>query len=258
MHFTGEEISVMVGSYLWPFIRIAAMITAMPVFSSNFIPVRVRLMIAIGITIVVAPVIPEVPHIDALSPRGFYVILQQMIIGITMGFIFHLVFSVFIIAGQIVAMQMGLGFAMMVDPVNGSQAPVLGMFYMVLVTLFFLLLDGHLILISVMADSFYSLPIGMEGLVRENFNQMVEWGSHMFSGAVLVALPAIIALLLINVSLGVMGRAAPQLNIFAIGFAITIIAGFYVIMVTLPAVLVNLEDMSNQAMQEIKGFTKQN
>jgi len=258
LHFTGEEISVMVGSYLWPFIRIAAMITAMPVFSSNFIPVRVRLMIAIGITIVVAPVIPEVPHIDALSPRGFYVILQQMIIGITMGFIFHLVFSVFIIAGQIVAMQMGLGFAMMVDPVNGSQAPVLGMFYMVLVTLFFLLLDGHLILISVMADSFYSLPIGMEGLVRENFNQMVEWGSHMFSGAVLVALPAIIALLLINVSLGVMGRAAPQLNIFAIGFAITIIAGFYVIMVTLPAVLVNLEDMSNQAMQEIKGFTKQN
>ncbi len=247
----------MVGSYLWPFIRIAAMISAMPVFSSNFIPVRVRLMIALGITIVVAPVIPEVPYIDALSPRGFYVILQQMIIGISMGFIFHLVFSAFIIAGQIIAMQMGLGFAMMIDPVNGSQAPVLGMFYMVLVTLFFLLLDGHLILISVMADSFYSLPIGMEGLVRENFDQMVAWGSHMFSGAVLVSLPAIIALLLINLSLGVMGRAAPQLNIFAIGFAITIIAGFYVIMVTLPAVLVNLENLSNQAMQDIKTFTKQ-
>jgi len=214
-------------------------------------------MIAIGITVVVAPVIPEVPYVDALSPKGFYVILQQMIIGIAMGFIFHLVFSVFIIAGQIIAMQMGLGFAMMIDPVNGSQAPVLGMFYMVLVTLFFLLLDGHLILISVMADSFYSLPIGMEGLVRENFDQMVGWGSHMFSGAVLVSLPAIIALLLINLSLGVMGRAAPQLNIFAIGFAITIIAGFYVIMVTLPAVLVNLENLSNQAMQDIKTFTKQ-
>jgi len=258
LHFTGEEISAMVGSYLWPFIRIAAMISAMPVFSSNFIPVRVRLMIAIGITMVVAPVIPEVPYIDALSPRGFYVILQQMIIGIAMGFIFHLVFSVFIIAGQIIAMQMGLGFAMMVDPVNGSQAPVLSMFYLILVTLFFLLLDGHLILISVMADSFHSLPIGMEGLTRENFYQMVSWGSHMFAGALLVSLPAIVALLLINLSLGVMGRAAPQLNIFAIGFAITIIAGFYVIMVTLPAVLVNLEDLSNRAMQDVKVLTKQN
>ena len=254
LNFTGAEISALVGGYMWPFVRIAAMITAIPVFSSTFVPIRARLMIAIGITIIIAPVIPAVPEIDAMSIPGVLLVLQQLLIGIIMGFIFHLVFAIFTIGGQIIAMQMGLGFATMIDPVNGSQAPVLSMFFILLVTLLFFIFDGHLVMIGLVADSFYSMPISYEAMDKQNFWNMVMWGSTMFSSAILVSLPAVTALLLVNMSLGIIGRAAPQLNIFAVGFSITITAGFYVIMVSLPVVVVQFENASLDAFSQIKDF----
>jgi len=254
MLLTGAEISAIVGNYFWPFVRIAALVTAMPLFSSQFIPVRVRLILAVALTIVIVPVIPDVPAIDALSGRGITLIFHQMMIGICMGFIFHLVINAFIVGGQIIAMQMGLGFSTMVDPVNGSQAPVLSMFFMLLVTLFFVLLDGHLALIGVVAKSFFSLPIGDHGIGREGYWELALWGTEMFKGALLVAMPAVTALLLVNLALGVMGRAAPQLNIFAVGFSITITAGFYFMLISLPVVLVQFEALSVDAFSVIKGL----
>ncbi len=252
MVFSAEELSQMLGSYFWPFVRIAALLMAMPVFSSTFVPVRVRLMLALGLTIIIAPVIPVVPLTDALSVEGVILILQQVLVGIVMGTIFHLVFAAFTIGGQIIAMQMGLGFSTMVDPINGAQVPVLSMFYVLLVTLFFFVLDGHLTLIGVLADSFTSMPISMHGVDRETFWQLTSWGSEMFIGSILISLPAVTALLLVNMSLGVIGRAAPQLNIFAVGFSVTIAAGFYVILVSLPVVLVQFENISFDAFGVVK------
>ena len=254
MHFTGAEVSSLVGSYFWPFVRIAAMVAAIPIFSSSFVPMKARLMLAIGFTIVIAPLVPEVPVIDALSLQGVLLILQQILIGIFMGFIFHMVFAVFTIGGQIIAMQMGLGFAVMMDPVNGSQAPVLSMFFILLVTLLFFVMDGHLATIGLLAESFHSFPISTEFIAKQNFFTMVMWASNMFSSAVLVSLPAVTALLLVNMSLGIIGRAAPQLNIFAVGFSITIAGGFYIIMVSLPVVLVQFENVSLEAFSQIKEF----
>ncbi len=254
MLFTGAEISAMLGSYLWPFVRIAAMITAMPVFSSSFIPGKVRLSLAIGITMIVAPIVPPVPAIDALSLLGFFVVLNQMLIGIIMGFIFHLVFSAFVIGGQIIAMQMGLGFSTMIDPINGSQAPVLSMFYVLMITLFFVVLDGHLALIGLLAKSFITMPIGVGTINTADYWQMATWGSEMFKGAVLVSLPAVTALFLVNMALGIMGRAAPQLNIFAVGFTVTIIAGFYVLFASLPVILAQFELLMTAAFSVIKNI----
>ena len=254
MNFTGAEVSALVGAYIWPLIRISAMIAAMPVFSSNFVPVRVRLLFALGLTLVIAPVIPPVPEIDALSIPGVLLVLQQIMIGIIMGFIFHLVFAVFTIGGQIIAMQMGLGFATMIDPVNGAQAPVLSMFFILLVTLLFFIVDGHLVIIGLLAESFHSFPISTEFMEKQNFWSIVIWGSKMFASAILVALPAVTALLLVNMSLGMIGRAAPQLNIFAVGFSITIIGGFYVIMVSLPVMGIQFENVSFVAFQQVKDF----
>jgi len=254
MHFTGAEISSIVGTYFWPLVRIAAMITAMPIFSSAFMPIRARLMFALALTIIIAPTVPPVPVIDALSFPGMLIVFQQILIGVLMGFIFHLVFAVFTIGGQIAAMQMGLGFATMIDPVNGSQAPVLSMFFVLLVTLLFFVLDGHLAMIGLVADSFHSFPIGTDFVERHNFWDMASWGTNMFASAILVSLPPVTALLLINMSLGIIGRAAPQLNIFAVGFSITIVAGFYVIMTGLPIVLVQFENVSVSAFDSVKGF----
>ncbi|MDH5729981.1 MAG: flagellar biosynthetic protein FliR [Gammaproteobacteria bacterium] len=258
MILTGAEISAIVGTYLWPFIRITAMVGAMPVFSSNFIPVRIRLVIALAMTIVVVPIIPPAPAVDAISIPGALIVFQQIVIGIVSGFIFHLVINAFIIGGQVIAMQMGLGFATMVDPVNGAQAPVLSMFFLLMVTLFFILLDGHLALVGLIAKSFHTLPISVDGLIRDNYWQLVAWASEMFAGAVLVALPAVTSLLLVNMSLGVMGRAAPQLNIFAVGFSITITAGFYVILVSLPINLLQFENLSASAFQVVKDILRVN
>lgn len=256
MLLTGEEIGAMVGQFLWPFFRIAAMVGAFPVFSSAFIPMRVRLIIALALTVVIAPIVPAVPQIDPLSLDAVVVILQQVLIGIAMGFIFHLVINAFIIGGQIIAMQMGLGFSTMVDPVNGAQAPVLSMLFLMLVTLFFLLLDGHLLIIAVVAESFHSLPISTDGLLRQDFWQLASWGSDMFVGAMKIALPAITALLLVNMALGVMGRAAPQLNIFAVGFSITITGGFYIIMIMLPVVLPQFEQLTANAFAVVQSMMR--
>jgi len=254
MLFTGEELSAMVGTYFWPFVRIAAMISAMPVFSSNFIPVRVRLILAIALTVVIAPVIPPVPVIDALSLNGVLLIIQQLLIGVSMGFIFHIVFAAFTIGGQIVAMQMGLGFSTMVDPVNGSHTPVLSMFYILLVTLLFFILNGHLVMIGVIAQSFNTMPIDVSGMAVTSFWEIVIWGKIMFVGAILISLPAVTALLFVNMSLGLIGRAAPQLNIFAVGFSITITAGFVALMMSMPVVVTQFENISLDAFKMIKSI----
>jgi len=245
MHLTAAEITSWLGSYLWPLFRIAAMIVAMPIFGSVMLPVRVRLMLALAITSVVAPVLPAVPAIDPLSLAAVLIILQQILIGVAMGFVLQLVFAAITTGGQVVAMQMGLGFASMVDPQNGMQMPVLSQIYLLLITLLFLSFNGHLIMIEVLAESFTTVPIGVDGLTRNGWRTLADWGVQMFAGALWLALPAVASLLVVNISFGVMARAAPQLNIFAVGFPVALMMGFVVILFTLPAVVPQFESLAN-------------
>lgn len=247
MVVTGAEVTALVGSYMWPIFRIGGLVMTAPVFGSRPIPVRIRLGIALAITLVVVPVIsPGVPATDALSPTGVLIVIQQVLIGVMMGFAFQLVISAVITGGQIIALQMGLGFSLMVDPQNGTQAPVLSQLYVLMVLLVFLGLDGHLVMIEILTDSFRYMPISDKGMVPDSIWQLLRWASVIFSGAVGLALPAIASLLVVNVSFGIMTRAAPQLNIFAIGFPITMILGFAVILLTLPSVVPNSNAMFNR------------
>lgn len=243
MHLSGAEIAAWLGSYLWPLFRIAAMIVAMPIFGSILIPVRVRLMLALAITSIVAPVLPASPAVDPLSLEAVLIILQQIIIGVAMGLAVQLVFNAVTTGGQIIAMQMGLGFASMVDPQNGTQVPVLSQLYLLLVTLLFLGFNGHLVMIEMVAESFTVLPVGADGLTRNGLWLLAGWGSQMFAGALWLALPAVASLLVVNIAFGVMARAAPQLNIFAIGFPVALMMGFVVILFTLPAVVPQFESL---------------
>lgn len=247
MVITGAELTALVGSYLWPLFRIGGLVMTAPLFAARPVPSRIRLGVAVAITFVVVPIIsPMAPTVDALSATGVMIILQQILIGVLMGFSLQLVISAVITAGQIVALQMGLGFSLMVDPQNGAQAPVVSQLYVLMVLLAFLALDGHLVMIEILTDSFRYMPISDKGLVPENFWQVVNWGSMIFSGAVGIALPAIASLLVVNMSFGIMTRAAPQLNIFAIGFPITMMLGFAVILLTLPSVIPNSNAMFNR------------
>jgi flagellar biosynthetic protein FliR len=243
MNFTSAQISAAIGSYLWPFFRIAAVIAVAPIFGARTVPVRIRLGLALVLTLIVAPVLPPAPALDPISPLGLLVTVQQILIGSAMGFAILLVFSAFVLGGQVFAMQMGLGFASMVDPQRGVQVPMVSQFYVLFATLVFLSLNGHLILIQVVADSFRSMPVAPTGLTTIGLWTLVGWGKQMFAGAVLIALPAIATLMIVNLAFGVMTRAAPQLNIFAVGFPISMTVGFVVMMIMLPTAVPQLEHL---------------
>ncbi len=235
MEFAINDIMRLLTSLMWPVLRVGSFILASPVLGARSIPVRSRIILAFAIAWILAPII-QAPEVNPLSATGLLISLQQIAMGLGMGFIFHMAFATVVIAGQSIAMAMGLGFASAVDPQNGVQVPVVSQFYMILATLIFLALDGHLLLIQTIHHSFELLPIGAQW-PRELAWKIVLWGSYMFASGLMIALPALASLLLVNLAFGVITRSAPQLNIFAVGFPITLLTGFALILLSLPTFL---------------------
>ena len=242
----------MVTQYMWPFFRIAAVVGVAPIFGTHTVPNRVKLIIAASLTIMIAPILPAMEFIDPISFQGLMVTFHQVLIGIAIGFMVTLVFGALVTGGQMIAQLMGLGFASLNDPQNGVSVPVVGQFYTVLATLIFLIMNGHLVLVNLLVSSFQTLPIGDFGISADKAWQLVLWGKWIFIAAIMIALPAVTALLLVNVAFGVMTRAAPQLNIFAVGFPITIILGFVVMLVSLPYFVPKLQQSFEQVFHFIR------
>jgi len=248
-----SELPALLQQYYWPFVRMSAMFIASPILGASTFPVRARILLALGATLLIAPGIPPVEAVDVLSVAGLLLGAQQVVIGVAMGFIVQLIFAAAVIAGQSLAMTMGLGFAMSVDPQNGVQVPVLSQLYVIIATLIFLAVDGHLMLIAAIANSFIVLPVGLHGFSDTFALDMVRLGSQMFVGALMIALPALTAVLLINLAFGVITRAAPQLNIFAVGFPVTIFAGFVFILLSMPSAFSLFLQMFETGMAEALG-----
>jgi len=234
MEITDEQLLRLVTGYVWPFVRVSAFFIALPIISSGIVPTYIKAGLAILVSFLVAPVIPVQPVIDPFSLLGLIVTVQQVIIGLALGFMIKLVFSALETGGYLIGQSMGLGFAQMNDPANGITVPVVSQFYTVLATLTFLIMNGHLIMLEVLVNSFTVMPINITGLGADGIWQLIKWSSWIFTGAVIIALPAVGALLLVNIAFGVMMRAAPQLNIFTIGFPISLMLGLAFIMLTLP------------------------
>jgi len=252
VNFTGAELISWLSTLLWPFMRISAMFVAAPIFSARSVPVRIRVLLAFFIAWVLMPVIPEPPVVDLISGEALVISISQILIGVAMGFILQMVFAAFVIAGQGIATAMGLGFASMVDPQNGVQVPVISQAILIMATLVFLALNGHLIFIEVLAKSFHNMPVGAVSPSSDALWKLILWGSDMFTGAMLIALPAIAALLLVNLAFGVTSRAAPQLNIFAVGFPIMIMVGLAFLTLTLPTITEHLIRLLDQAIELIQ------
>ncbi|NLJ93099.1 MAG: flagellar type III secretion system protein FliR [Aeromonadales bacterium] len=242
MSYTTEQLLVWLASYLWPLCRIAGMMMTMVMFGANLTPVRVRMLLALAITLAVAPVLPPMPGVELFSLAGFLITGQQVLVGAVIGFLSQILVQTFVVAGQIIAMQTSLGFASMVDPLNGQSAPVVGQLYLMLGTLVFLALNGHLLMIEAIVMSFTSLPVAMTGISVAGWQELASLMSMLFYAAVAMALSAIVAMLLINFTFGVMTRAAPQLNIFSIGFAVSMVCGLFILWLTLGGFLGHFEN----------------
>ena len=241
-------------TYIWPFVRIGAFVMVMPVIGSSFVPARVRLLLAVVLTAVIAPVIPSTATTEVLSAAGLVTVIQEIAIGATMGFLVQLVFDAIALGGQVIGMSMGLGFAVFLDRARGVNMPVLGQLFLMLGMLVFLTMDGHLALISLLAESFTSLPISVRGLDATMLGDVLLFTGQMFVFALRIALPAITAILVVNLAFGVMSRAAPTLNLFAIGFPVTMLLGFTVIFFSMDGLTQNVGLFLGNALQAVSAL----
>ena len=144
IQFNEGQLAAYLGSFFWPLFRIAGFMMAAPVLGSQLVPMRIKLIIALAVTLVVTPLLPPVPEVAPLSLSALAMVVQQLLIGAALGFFLQLVFQIMVLAGQMIAMQMGLGFASMMDPTNGVNVTVVSSFYLMFVTVLFVAFDGHL------------------------------------------------------------------------------------------------------------------
>ena len=227
------QIDAWIAAFIFPLARILAFIAAAPLWSSVGIPRRTRLIMGLAVTAAIAPTLPVMPDVQPASLKGLWILLQQMLIGTGMGFAARTVFTAYELAGEFIGSQMGLGFATFYDPLNSSQTPVISEFIGLIALLLFLSMNGHLFYLGTVAQSFSAIPVSATPLGAGSWLNLAELGSKIFSAGLLLALPIVVALIIVNIALAVLSRAAPQLNIFALGFPLTLTSGFIGLAVSL-------------------------
>ena len=255
LELTDTQISTWVASFILPLFRVTAVLMSMPVFGTTLVPTRVRLYFALAITVVIAPGLPPMPPVNALDLSALTLVAEQILIGVLMGFSLQLFFQAFVVAGQIISIQMGMAFASMVDPTNGVNSAVIGQFLTMLVTLLFLAMNGHLVVFEVLTESFTTLPVGSAMLVNHFWDIAGKLG-WVLGAAMVLVLPAITALLVVNIAFGVMTRAAPQLNIFSIGFPLTLVLGLVIFWISLGDILNQYQPLATQALQLLRDMAQ--
>ena len=232
--FTEADIMAWVMPVFWPFLRILAVFSSAPIFSSRSVPVRTRVGLAFIVAVCAQAGLPEQPLIGLTDPMAFQVVLQQVVIGVAIGLAVRIVFASVELAGELIGLQMGLNFAGFFDPSTNSQTSTVGRFFGNMTMLLFVVLGGHLMLLQVVVASFETFPVGGNAFESINRLRLHELGGVMFRYGLWIALPMIGMLLFINIVLGFVSRIAPQMNAFAIGFPLTLTAGLLGIAFTLP------------------------
>lgn len=256
LNITEAEMMAMLSQFMWPMIRISGFFLVVPIFGTRLVSSYIRIGLVSLIAISVMNTLPPMPVVDLISPRAYVIAAEQLIIGIAMGFLIQVMFQIFIMAGQMIAMQMGLGFASMVDPANGIFVTIVSQFYLMLTTLVFMAMNGHLVAIEVLIGSFHTFPVSAEWQFT-NFYAIVGSATWLFSSAVFVALPAVTAVLVINFAFGIMTRAAPQLNIFSLGFPFTMLMGLIILWIGLSGFLPQYHVLVNECLQILKNLFAQ-
>lgn len=232
--FSEAELIGWLSPLLWPFFRVLGLFTAAPIWSMRVIPRRVRLALALLIALCAQASLPAAPVLPLNSPQALGAVVQQVAIGLTLGFAARVVFAALEFAGELVGLQMGLNFASFFDPTTGGQATAVSRFYGTMAAWLFVVMDGHLLLTAAIVDSFRAFPVSADPLAFLAVVQPQVWGAEVFRLGLWIALPVIGMLVLVNLVMGLMSRVAPQMNITAVGFPLTIGVGLVGIWLTLP------------------------
>ena len=234
INITAAQLDYWLAMFAYPLSRVLGFVATMPVFNNVAVPAQMRVLIGLAIGLGIAPALPAMPDVPVGSWLGLAIIAQQALIGLMMGFAMGIVFAAVDIAGDLIGLQMGLSFATFYDPNSTGQTPVLTEFLALFAALVFLALNGHLVAISALAESFRLLPVSTTLFASGGVLVLVRSAAMLFSIGLMLALPVVAALLITNIALGVLSRVAPTLNLFAVGFPVTMAAGFVVLALTLP------------------------
>lgn len=246
---TTDQMYGWIAAFLWPMFRLLALIMTAPMFSESTIPRRIKILLAAALSVIVSPTIGNIPAVPVYSYGGFLLILNEVGIGVAMGFTMRLVFASVQMAGEVIGLQMGLSFASFYDRSSGGQTMVLSRFLNIVATLMFLALDGHLMMLAALVDSFQGLPIAGTPLSGHGWGAVAGAGTTIFASGTLLSLPMIAALLTLNLSMGILNRASPQLSIFAVGFPVTLLGGMLVLMLVMPQMGVYMQHLVESGLQ---------
>lgn len=256
MQIDYQSLIAVISQFVWPLFRIGGLMITIPVIASALVPGRVRIVFTMSMALMVATLIPKQFSLLNFEPAYILFMIEELLLGMIMGLILQMVFQVFIIGGQIVAMQTGLGFATMVDPASHASVPLVSQFYLMMLSLVFLSMNGHLAVFAALIDSYRLMPVGQVHLDNGTIGACIQFSGWMMKESVLVAIPAIMSLLVVSLSFGIMTKVAPQLNIFSIGFPFTLLMGILIIKLTLPGVAAQISDSLEQGMQLILGMIR--
>ncbi|OTA17656.1 flagellar biosynthesis protein [Xenorhabdus vietnamensis] len=231
--FDTETLSRLVSDFFWPLVRLMALFSTAPIFSEKQVPIKVKIGLALAITAILVPTFPS-PQIPIFSVIGIWVLIQQILIGMALGLTMQIAFAIVRHAGEVLGLQMGLSFATFFDPTGGPNMPILARILNVMMLLLFLAFDGHLWLLSILADTFHSIPIKPTQLNPKGFLLLAQSASLIFINGMMLAMPMITLLLVLNFSLGMLNRMTPQLSVFVVGFPLTLTVGIFTLSLLFP------------------------
>jgi flagellar biosynthetic protein FliR len=231
---TSDQMSAWIVAFLWPFVRMLALVSTAPVFGEGSVPRSAKVGLAVLLAFVIAPTLAPMPQAPLVSAAGLWILVQQILIGAAMGFSMRMVFTIVQAAGEYVGLQMGLSFASFFDPTSGGNTMVVSRLLNVMMMLIFLGIDGHLMLIATLANSFHTLPVSDAALTAGGWFMLAAAGQEIFVGGLMLALPLIATLLTLNLAMGILNRVSPQFSIFAVGFPITLLVGLLMLQMLMP------------------------
>ena len=247
------EITAWLGQWWWPFLRVAAALWMLPVFGDSRVTTPVRMLFAAMLSLLVAPMMPKMPAIDPFSLGAVVLAFEQIIFGLLFGLCVVLFFLILTMAGQILSMQMGLAMAIMNDPINGDTAPIIGQMMLIFCTLLFLALNGHLLTLELLVSSFRQWPVG-SSVFQLDLNSVVNLLGWSISSALALTMPAVVAMLLVNLTFGVMNRVAPSLNIISLGFPMTLLLGLVAMLLSVDGVSTRYLELVQQMFAHMQGM----
>lgn len=217
------------------FLRIMAFVVAWPIFGTQSVPVAIKVLLALVLSMILMPVV-GFQNVDLIKIDDHLIFLaaREICIGLSLGFLMRLFFFAISVAGEIISVSMGLASAQLYNPAMGSQSNVVEQFQMMLATLFFLGMNGHHIFIGGLAESFQLVPVASTALKTVGFSGIAPMVQDVFLMGLKMSSPVLVAVFLTNVAMGIVGRAVPQINVLVTGMPVTIMVSFAIMIITVP------------------------